>query len=142
MAHASHTVVVDRPIADVFEFLADATHELLWRPDVISISLVSGSGLGAQYAQTMKGPGGRPIAGDFRYTRFDVPKRIDFEVTAGPARPTGSFALRDLSADSTEVTYTMDLEPQGFLRLLSSMIDKQVRAEVAHLDKLPAAMGR
>src|SRR5271163_4146625 len=80
MAHAEHAVTLDRPISEVFAFLADAMNEPLWRPEVTSITHVSGSGLGAQYAQTMKGPGGRNIVGDFRITRFDAPTRIDFQV--------------------------------------------------------------
>lgn len=113
VAHAERTITVDRPITDVFAFLADGTNDALWRPDVISIRHVGGSGLGAQYAQTMKGPLGRPIAGDFRVTRFDEPTRIDFEVTAGPARPTGSYVLRELGAGSTDVTFSWTLSRRG-----------------------------
>jgi uncharacterized membrane protein len=142
MAHAEHTVLVNRPIAEVFGFLAECTNEPSWRPEVISIEHVGGTGLGAQYAQTMKGPGGRKIAADFRLTRFDEPTRIDFEVTAGPARPTGSYVLRETGPGSTEVTFTLDLTPTGFLKLFTPMIDKQVEAEVTNLDNLPAAMAR
>jgi uncharacterized protein YndB with AHSA1/START domain len=140
MAHAEHTVTVERPIAVVFAFLADATNEARWRPEIITIEHVSGSGVGAEYAQTMKGPMGRSIPGDFRLTRVDQPDRIDFEVIAGPARPTGSFTLRESAPDRTEVTFTLDLTPRG-LMVLMTMINKQVRAEVANLANLPAAMG-
>jgi hypothetical protein len=142
MAHAEHSVIVDRPIEEVFAFLADGMNEPLWRPEVINISHVGGSGLGAEYAQTMKGPAGRKIAGDFRLTRFDEPTRIDFAVIAGPARPTGSYVLSDTGTGSTEVSFTMDLVPRGLIRLMIPMIIKQVRAEVANLDNLEAAMHR
>ncbi|MGI8529075.1 MAG: SRPBCC family protein [Geodermatophilaceae bacterium] len=142
MAHAEHTVIVDRPISEVFAFLADGTNEPLWRPEVMSIKHISGSGLGAQYAQTMKGPGGRTIAGDFRLTRFDEPTRIDFEVTAGPARPTGSYVFRDTGTGSTEVTFRLDLTPKGLMKLMTPMINKQVRVEVANLDNLQTALHR
>jgi hypothetical protein len=117
-------------------------NEPLWRPEVINIRHVGGSGLGAEYAQTMKGPAGRKMAGDFRLTRFDEPTRIDFEVIAGPARPTGSYVLSDTGTGSTEVSFTMDLVPRGLIRLMTPMIIKQVRAEVANLDNLQAAMHR
>ena len=140
MAHAERTVIVDRPIAEVFAFLADPTNERLWRPEVISIEHIGGSGVGAQYAQTMKGPGGRRIPGDFRLSRVEQPTRIEFEVTAGPARPTGSFLLNDTGIGSTEVTFTLDLVPKGFIKLLTPLINKQVRREVANLDNLPTAI--
>jgi hypothetical protein len=141
MAHAEHTVVVQRPIDEVFAFLADALNEPKWRPEVITIALVSGSGLGAVYAQTMKGPAGRSIAADFRITRFDSPTRMDFEVIAGPARPTGTYLLRDTGSGSTEVTFSMGLKPRGLMVLMTPMITKVVKAEVKNLDRLPAALG-
>ncbi len=142
MAHAQRTVVIERPIGEVFAYLADATNDPKWRPEVVTINHVSGSGVGAVYTQTMKGPGGRKIAGDFRITRHDEPTRLDFEVIAGPARPTGSYTLRDPGTGSTEVTFTMDLKPRGFMLLMTPMINKQVTAEVAHLDNLSDAMNR
>jgi uncharacterized membrane protein len=141
MAHAEHTVTVQRPIDEVFAFLADALNEPKWRPEVITIRLVSGTGLGAVYAQTMKGPGGRSIAADFRVTRYDEPTRMDFEVIAGPVRPTGSYTLRDLGSGATEVTFTMDLKPRGLMVLATPMLKKVVKGEVSNLDHLSAALG-
>lgn len=141
MAHAQQTVLVSRPIGEVFAFLADGTNNPKWRPDVTDIHVVSGRGLGAEYAQSMTGPRGRTIRGDYRVTRFDEPDRLDFEVTAGPARPVGSFVLRAVSAGSTEVTFTLDLKPRGVMVLMTPMINKQVAAEVDNIHLLPVAMG-
>jgi carbon monoxide dehydrogenase subunit G len=140
VAHAERSVVVDRPIAEVFAFLADPTNEQSWRRNVTSIRHVSGSGVGAQYAQTVKGPGGRSIAADFRLTRIDEPTRIDFEVTAGPARPTGYYLLRDSGGGSTEVTYSLDLTLTGAMKLMAPLINSEIHAEVANLDNLPSAL--
>jgi Polyketide cyclase / dehydrase and lipid transport len=140
MAHAQHLVNVEWPIAKVFAFVADGLNDPKWRPDVISIEHLSGSGVGARYAQTMKGPGGRSIRGDYTVTGYEQPTRYDFEVTAGPARPSGSFVLREMTPTSTEVTFTMDLKPRGLMVLMSPMINKQVRAEVANIDNLGSAM--
>jgi uncharacterized protein YndB with AHSA1/START domain len=140
MVHAQRTVVVGRPIESVFAFLADGSNNPKWRPDVIEIRLASGLGLGAEYHQTMKGPGGRRIRGDYRITRFDHPTRLDFVVTAGPARPTGSFELRTLGASSTEVTFTLDLKARGLMVLMARMIDRQVATEVGNIATLPGAM--
>ena len=62
------------------------------------------------------------------------------EVIAGPARPLGSSVLRELSNGSTEVTFTMDLQPGGFLVLMTPRINKQVRAEVGNIANLADAM--
>jgi uncharacterized protein YndB with AHSA1/START domain len=143
MAHAAETVTVNRPIAEVFEFLADGMNEQKWRPDVVSISLVvdTGPGVGTTYAQTMKGPGGRAIKGDYRITRYDAPTRLDFETIAGPARPVGSFVLREIVPGTTEVTFTIDVTPKGAMVLMKGMISKQVAIEAANIHNVPKAMG-
>jgi uncharacterized protein YndB with AHSA1/START domain len=140
MAHAEHTVTVSRPIAEVFAFLLDGTNNPRWRPEVKAVSHVSGEGVGARYAQTMTGPGGRTIPGDYRLTVCDPPVRLEFEVTAGPARPTGSFALRELAPGTTEVTFVLDIALHGPLIPLTPMISRLARAEVANLDNLPRAL--
>jgi uncharacterized protein YndB with AHSA1/START domain len=143
MAHAVQSVTVNHPIGEVFAFLADGANEPAWRPGVTNLGHVadSGTGVGAQYEQTMKGPGGRSIRGDYRITRYDEPTRLDFEVIAGPARPTGRFDLRETASGTTEVTFTLDLKPRRLMVLMTPMINKQVRAEVANIANLPQALG-
>jgi uncharacterized membrane protein len=143
MAHAAQSVTVNRPIGQVFTFLADGTNEPLWRPGVFNVGHVAdtGTGVGATYTQTMKGPGGRSIPGDYRITRYEEPTRLDFEVVAGPARPTGRFDLREVASEKTEVTFTLDLTPRGFMVLMTPLINKQVRTEVANIANVPRAMG-
>lgn len=140
MAHAHKTTIVSRPIAEVFAFLADGSNNPRWRPEVTDIRLLSGPAESARYSQSMKGPGGRTIRGDYRITRHEPPSRLDFEVTAGPARPVGSFVLKELAADSTEVTFTLDLKPRGMMILMTPMINRQVEAEVGNIGNLTAAM--
>ena len=141
MAHETATVIVDRPISEVFAYLADGMNEPAWRPGVTNVSHVAdtGTGVGATFKQTMKGPGGRSIPGDYRITHFDEPTRLDFEVIAGPARPTGRFDLRE-TAGGTEVTFTLDLKPRGLMVLITPMINKQGRTEADNIANLARAM--
>jgi uncharacterized protein YndB with AHSA1/START domain len=140
MAHATHTVTVAQPIDQVFAFLADGTNNPKWRPGVTTIKHVSGDGVGALWAQQMKGPGGRTIDGDYKVTAYDAPNRLDFQVVAGPARPTGSFTLKAVDDATTEVTFTLDLKPRGLMVLMTPMINKQVRTEAEALGRLPDAL--
>jgi hypothetical protein len=58
--HADYQVTIARPVAQVFEFFADGEKNPQWRTSVIEIKKLSGDGLGAQYEQSIRGPGGRP----------------------------------------------------------------------------------
>ena len=137
MPHAEYSVTVDRPARDVFDYLADGTHNREWRSGVLDIERTNAiSGEGAAYRQVLAGPGGRRIDGDYRITAFDPPRRLEFLVTAGPARPTGVFELADGTDRATVVRFTLDLQPMGLMKLMTPMIARQMRREVAQLETL------
>src|SRR5258706_8173982 len=93
MPHAEHTVTINRPARDVFDYLADGTHNRHWRNGVIEIERVTATeGKGASYRQVLSGPGGRRIDGDYQVTVFERPSRLEFLVTAGPAPPPCALA--------------------------------------------------
>jgi uncharacterized membrane protein len=139
MPHAENTITIGRPIEAVFAYLADGTNNPRWRSGVLSIERASGlDGVGATYRQKLRGPGGRTIDGDYRVTRFEPPNCLEFEVVAGPARPTGRFALTEESPGRTTVTFSLDLQPTGLMRLMSGMVAKTMRSEVRQLSTLKA----
>lgn len=144
MPHAEHTVTVNRSQKDVFDYLAEGTHNREWRAGVLEIERTSAAdGLGATYRQVLSGPGGRPIDGDYKVTVFDPPQRLEFQVTAGPARPAGVFELSgDDGGQPTRVRFSLDLNPSGLMRLMTPMIARQMQREVAQLDTLKAILER
>jgi len=143
MPHAEHIVTIDRPVADVFSYLADGTHNREWRSGVLEIERTSSAdGEGATYRQVLAGPGGRRIDGDYRVTMYDPPSRLEFSVIAGPARPEGVFDLTALADNSTRVRFALDLKPSGAMKLMSPMISRQMQKEVAQLDALKQILER
>ena len=141
MPHAEHTVTVSRPPQDVFDYLAEGAHNREWRSGVLEIERTSAAGgRGATYRQVLSGPGGRRIDGDYRVTVFDPPRRLEFQVTAGPARPVGVFELSENADQSTRVRFSLDLTPGGLMKLMTPMIARQMQREVAQLDNLKAVL--
>ena len=137
MPHAEYTVTIDRPARDVFDYLADGTHNSEWRTGVLDIKHTnSATGEGAAYRQVLAGPGGRRIDGDYRITAFNPPQRLEFLVTAGPARPAGVFELTDGTDRATVVRFALDLQPAGLMKFMTPMIVRQMRREVAQLETL------
>jgi hypothetical protein len=41
MPHAEHTVTVNRPAREIFDYLADGTHNRAWRAGVLEIERTS-----------------------------------------------------------------------------------------------------
>jgi uncharacterized protein YndB with AHSA1/START domain len=93
MPQASYSVTIDRPVGDVFDFLADGERCVRWRPGVLDIKRTSGEGVGTRYTQGVKGPMGRRIAADYEVTVFEpgatagVPDRCRSGPAARPLRP-------------------------------------------------------
>jgi len=140
MPAATRTITINRSPADVYAFLLDGTTAPSWRPGVLDVALKSGSGVGAVYAQGVKGPGGRRIDADYEITDLQPGKRIAFKAIAGPVRPTGSYDLVATGAGTT-LTFSLDAELGGLKKLLmGGAVQSTMNAEMAALDRLKAVL--
>ena len=136
MAHAEGKVTIDRTVQQVFDFILDGANNPLWRPSVIDIKPPAEKpfGVGSVFKQGLKGPGGR-IDGDYQITECKPNESIKFEVTAGPARPTGTYHFQT-DGKSTTVTFVLDFQPKGLAKLMGPMIQSSMQGEVATLANL------
>ena len=135
MPEATNTVQIARPPSEVFAFLADGTNDPQWRSGVLDITKKAGSGKGAIYAQGVKGPFGRRVPADYEVTAYEPDERLAFRAIAGPVRPEGSYELRP-SNGGTEVTFSLRCSPGGLAKLMTPMVAKTMRSEVAQLERL------
>ena len=138
--HAERTIVVARPAEVVFEYIASGPRTAEWREGVRELALMTSSiGEGAVYRQVIGGPAGHDVDCDYVITRYDPPRRLEFAVVAGPARPTGSFELTERDG-RTQVRFCLDAAPRGLRRLLAPLWSRALRAEVAQLDRLKSVL--
>ena len=141
MPEASNTVKIARSPADVFAFLAEGTTNAKWRAGVTDIRLKSGSGLGAIYEQGVKGPFGRRLPADYEITAYEPDRLIRFRAIAGPVRPEGSYELEPTDG-GTRLTFKLSCSPTGFAKVMTPMVAKTMRSEVAQLDRLCTILER
>jgi carbon monoxide dehydrogenase subunit G len=135
MPSANNEIVINRPVADVFAFLADAENDARWRPGVVEIKRVSGDGVGTTYHQTVKGPGGRSVSADVEITDLRPNELIAFRAISGPVRPQGRYVVSP-DGDGTRVRFELEAEVRGLKRLLASMVKKTMDREVDALSNL------
>jgi uncharacterized membrane protein len=135
MPSATNEILIDRARDDVFAFLADPENDPQWRSGVMDLKHVSGRGVGARYAQGVKGPGGRRIPADIEITEFDPGQSIAFQTVTGPVRPRGRYLL-SAAEGGTRVRFNLDADLRGFKRLMSSMVQRTMDTEVGQLDRL------
>src|SRR6476469_10059608 len=98
MAHAEHSILINRPVKQVFDFVFDGENNPLWRPAVIDIQRKPGitTGVGTVFKQALKGPAGRRIEGDYEIVEYKPEALIKFQVITGPARPTGIYRFEEV----------------------------------------------
>ena len=138
MAHAEGKIMIEKPVAAVFDFILDGENNSLWRPAVTDVKALTEKpyGVGSIFKQGLKGPGGR-IDGDYKITECKPDESIKFEVTAGPARPTGVYTFES-DGKSTTVTFVLDFKTKGLAKLMEPMINQSMKSEVATLSNLKA----
>ena len=135
MPSASSEIVINRPPDDVFEFLANPENDPQWRSGVIDLKRVSGNGIGARYAQGVKGPGGRRISADIEITELIPGETIAFHTLSGPVRPRGRYQLTAVDG-GTRVRFELEANVKGLRRLIAPMVQKTMNKEVGQLDRL------
>lgn len=138
MAHAEKTVLINRPVESVFDFILNGANNKLWRSSVLDIKPLSEQpyGVSSRFEQVLKGPGGR-IAGDYEITACKPNELIEFHVTAGPARPTGVYRFQRQDG-ATSLTFVLDHQARGLSKLMEPMIQRSMQEEVGMLDELKA----
>ena len=137
MAFAEYDVVIQRDALSVYNFLVDAENLPRWRAGIRSIELESGApgSKGAVYRQTLAGPRGRPIAGDFEITEARPGAEIQYRVLVGQTRPHGGYYL-STEGQRTRVRFALECEPRGILARLKYPFRRQMKAEVCQLERL------
>ena len=141
MPASKNSVIIRRPISEVFAFVADGENAAKWRSEhLLDIAHVSGTGVGTVYRQGVKGPGGRRIGADYELTAYEPNRRLAFKTIAGPVRPTGEFRFEEADG-GTRVTLSLDAALSGIKKLLlGGAVQKSMDAEVKALENIEAAM--
>lgn len=114
------TTLIDRPIEEVFAFLADGENDPKFSPRILEISKTTDAppGVGTVYASTVKDAGVKTKR-EFRITEFTPPTRIRWaEVSKNlVTAPEGGYDLEP-EGSGTRVTLHNVLEGHGLGKLI------------------------
>ena len=123
------SVVIDRPIEEVFAFLADGENDPKFSPRVLEISKTTDGppGVGTVYDSTVKDAGMKTHR-EFKLTEFEPPTRIRWAeqsrnlVTA----PEGGYDLAPEGSGTRVAIYNV-LEGHGFGKLIAPLALRSAR---------------
>jgi len=114
------TTVIDRPVGEVFAFLADGTNDPQFSPRVQSIEKKTDGpvGVGTVYESTVK-DAGMTTQREFELTEFEEPSRIRWTERSQNmiTVPNGGYDLEPVG-DGTKLTVMNEFEGHGFGKLI------------------------
>jgi uncharacterized protein YndB with AHSA1/START domain len=123
------TVVIDRPIEEVFDFLADGENDPKFSPRVLEIKKTTDGppGVGTIYASTVK-DAGMTTQREFKITEFERPTRIRWaEVSKNLVMaPEGGYDLAP-EGSGTRLTVYNVLEGRGPGKLIAPLALRAAR---------------
>ncbi|HZD17403.1 MAG TPA: SRPBCC family protein [Actinomycetota bacterium] len=130
MASFTNIVTIDRPIDEVFAFLANLENVPKWNYAVTETRKSSPGpvGVGTTYVQKRHLP--RPSEERLTVTDLEPDRCVAVEGTLGPFPARVRYDLEP-SGDRTRVTNSVELEVTGALRLIGPIAASRVKTAVA-----------
>lgn len=121
------TVIIERPVEEVFGFVVDLTNIPATDPSVRSVQKTSEGPIGADTTFLMRQeapPVGKVREATVRYTAVEPNRNIEFEAMVGPITPTARLTFEQANG-GTRVTFRGEPNPVGPLKIISPLISRQ-----------------
>jgi uncharacterized protein YndB with AHSA1/START domain len=133
MAHGfSATTTINKPIEEVFAFLADGTNDTKFSPRVQEIRKTTDGpvGVGTVYESTVKDAGMKSSRA-FELTEFEQPTKIRWSERSKNAVtvPTGGYDLEPAGDGATKMTIHNDFEGHGFGKVIVGLAARAARKD-------------
>lgn len=115
-------ILIDRPIEEVFDYVADERNEPQYNPQMTSAEKITPGpiGVGTRFRSVMTGAG---VTADMtiEFTEFDRPNRITERTHMSNMEITGTLYFDDVG-EATRMKWVWDLAPQGVYRFLGPLV--------------------
>ena len=140
MARAEHSIVINRPVEQVWAYLHDPENDPEWQSMTQeAVKLTEGPvGVGTVERITAKLLG-RRVDTTFEFTEYEPNKRSQIKTISGPIPFVGTYEVEPTDG-GTRFTWSVEGEPGGFFRLAELLVvrtmSRQVEADLATLKDL------
>lgn len=145
MAHGfSATTTINKPIAEVFAFLADGTNDKKFSPRVQEIEKTTDGpvGVGTVFKSTVK-DAGMKSSREFELTEFEQPSKIRWSERSKNSItvPTGGYDLAAAGDGATQMTIFNEFEGHGFGKVILPLATRAAKKDAdAFAGRIKAAV--
>ncbi len=140
MIKIERSVVINRPISEVFAFVTNFENEPQWNPGVMQTKQTSGGpiGLGTTFQEDVKVMG-RRTRGAYEVIEYEPPQKFSIKSTSGPLAFKVKYSFVSLG-DSTQFTGAGEIQPSGIFKvvapLLARVVGRQIETGLVNLKRI------
>jgi hypothetical protein len=135
------SIDIDRPAADVFDFVADQTNAPRWQRGLHEVRRVTAGpvGVGSEHVFVRRFAGMR-IESRNRFTRYELGRFVAFEIPAGRITGEASYLVEPTGTDSSRLISEVHFRVSGFAGLaaplLARVFERDTKRDEAALKEL------
>jgi carbon monoxide dehydrogenase subunit G len=121
-------ILIDRPVKDVFAFVADPNNMPKWNSAVVSLEQITPGDVGV--GTKFKSVGemmGRRIEGEMQVTAYEPDTKCGFQVNAGPMQVDITLSFKTVGT-GTKVSLNAQGNPAGFFKIAEGMMTGRVKS--------------
>ncbi len=141
MINLDFGVLIDRPVKDVFAFVANPNNMAKWNSAVVSLEQVSPGvvGVGTKF-KSVGEMMGRRIEGEMQITAYEPDTKCGFQVNAGPMKVDLTMTFKTVGT-GTKVSLNAQGNPGGLFKLAEGVMAGQVKSMMeGNLARLKSAL--
>jgi len=122
MINVEDSIIINRPVEEVFAFVADQTNAPRWQQGLLEVQRITDGplGVGTKHTAVRKFMG-RRVEATNEYIGYVPNEEITFTGRSGPAHFEVSY-LTEPAAGGTKLTCKMQMEQGGLFSLVDSLI--------------------
>lgn len=130
MIQVERSIIIDRPIEEVFAYVSDLRHAPEWQTGLLEVRRTTDGppGPGTKYAFVRKFLG-RKLEASNEFIAYEPNALVTFRTTSGPMPVEASYRFEP-TAVGAKVTCTIEMRPGGFSSLAEPLIAASVRREM------------
>lgn len=129
MSTITGSILIDRPVEEVFDYVADERHEPAYNPEMTSVSQVTDGpvGVGTRWDATLT-QRGRRVRLLIEVTEHARPRRLGTRSTTSGMDIEGVLTFTP-EGDQTRMDWRWQLMPRGWLRLAGPLVGSMGRRQ-------------
>ena len=128
MINLDFSTLIDRPVKDVFAFVANPNNMSKWNSAVVSIEQVTPGevGVGTKF-KTVGEALGRRLEGELQVQAYEPDTKCGFQLNAGPMQMNMTLLFKTVGT-GTKLNLNVQGNPAGIFKLAEGVMTGQVKS--------------